>query len=325
MMTDTPQAFWITGPGQGELRPVSVAPPGPGEVEIETSYSAVSRGTEALVFNGRVPPSEYERMRAPFQEGSFPAPVKYGYINVGRVARGSQELLGREVFCLYPHQTRYVVPAEAVTVIPSEVPASRAVLAANLETAVNGVWDGAPNVGDRVAVVGAGTVGCLAAWLAAGQRAAEVELIDIDAGKSDAAAALGVPFSVPDSARGDADLVIDASGSAAGLSLALELAGFEATVVALSWYGAGPVALPLGQSFHSRRLKLVSSQVAHIAGSQRSRWDHQRRMALVMRLLENAELDALISGESAFDELPAKMKQLASGSNGTLCHRIRYQ
>lgn len=324
MTSETARAFWITKPGYGEIKSVTLAEPGPDDVEIETHYTGISRGTEALVFNGKVPRSEYTRMRAPFQEGDFPAPVKYGYVNVGRVTHGSDAILGRNVFCLYPHQTRFVVPAEAVMVIPDGVPPARAVLAANLETAVNGLWDAVPRAGDRVAVVGAGTVGCLAAWLAVGQRGVEVELIDIDPGKAAVASALGVTFATPGQATAEADLVIEASGSAAGLRLALELAGFEARIVELSWFGAEPVELPLGEAFHSRRLKLIASQVAHIPSDQRARWDHARRMALVMRLLENSVLDRLITGESRFDELPDVMRQLAESGEGSLCHRVTY-
>jgi threonine dehydrogenase-like Zn-dependent dehydrogenase len=294
-------------------------------VEVCTHYSAISRGTEALVFAGRVPSSEYERMRAPFQEGTFPAPVKYGYINVGTVTRGSDDCVGRTVFCLYPHQTRYIVPADAVTIVPDDVPAERAVLAANLETAVNGAWDGAPRSGDRVAVVGAGTVGCLIAWLVAGQKGTDVELIDIDPRKADAAHALGVSFRPSGQASADADLVFHASGTAEGLGLALELAGFESRIVEMSWFGVEPVGLRLGGAFHSKRLQLVSSQVGHIARSQRSRWDHSRRMDLVMRLLASPELDALITEESAFEALPELMQSLATDGGGTLCHRIAYR
>ena len=264
-------------------------------------------------------------MRAPFQEGSFPSPVKYGYINVGRVTRGSDDLLGRNVFCLYPHQTRYVVPVQAATVIPDAVPAERAVLAANLETAVNGIWDASPQAGDRIAIVGAGAVGCLVAWLAAGQRGSQVELIDIDPHKAAVASALGVSFLAPEQATRDADLVIDASGTADGLRLAVELGGFEAKIVVMSWFGTESVALPLGEAFHSKRLQLVSSQVGWIANKQRGRWDYARRMGLVMHLLENAELDALITSESPFEELPQLMSKLSAGGAGSLCHRIAYR
>jgi hypothetical protein len=324
MAAQKARALWITGRGQSEIRAEKLAAPSAGEVSVRALYSGISRGTETLVFEGRVPPSEFARMRAPFQAGDFPAPVKYGYSSVGVVEEGPDELRGRAVFCLYPHQTRYVVPAAAVTPLPEIVPPARAVLAANLETAVNAVWDAAPRVGDRVAVVGAGTVGALCAWLAAGIRGCAVELIDIDARKAAVATALGLPFKRPDDAARDADVVIHASGSEAGLATALELAGFEATVLEVSWFGEARPKVALGEAFHSRRLKLESSQVGTIGPAQRSRWTPQRRLRLVLALLAEPALDSLISGESRFDDLPAVLARLATGREYTLCERIAY-
>jgi threonine dehydrogenase-like Zn-dependent dehydrogenase len=271
-----------------------------------------------------VPDSERERMRAPFQAGDFPAPVKYGYCNVGIVEQGPAEVRGRHVFCLYPHQTHYVVPVGALHPLPDGVPPARAVLAANLETAVNALWDAAPRIGDRIAVVGAGTVGCLTAWLAERVIGAEVELVDIDERKAAAARALGVAFRTPAAARREADLVMHTSGTGAGLATALALAGLEASVIELSWYGDEAPVVPLGGAFHSRRLTLKSSQVGAVAAAQRSRWSFTRRMQLVMQLLVNAELDTLVTGESPFDELPAVLARLAASPEYTLCHRIVY-
>ena len=320
-MTDA--AFWIVEPGRGEIRAERVPAPGADEVVVRTLFSGVSRGTEALVFAGAVPEKERERMRAPFQAGDFPAPVKYGYSSVGIVDEGPAALRGRAVFCLYPHQTRYVVPAAAVHVLPDGVPPARAVLAASLETAVNGMWDAAPRLGDRVAIVGAGAVGCLVAWLAA-RGGCDVELVDVDARKAEAAQRLGVAFKTPANATRDADLVVHASGAPAGLATALELAAFEATVLELSWYGARRAEVALGEAFHSRRLTLKSSQVGAIAPAQRSRWSTRRRMELVLRLLADERLDSLISGESSFEELPELLARLATSPGYTLCHRIRY-
>jgi threonine dehydrogenase-like Zn-dependent dehydrogenase len=318
------RAFWVAEPGRGEIRAEALPSPAAGEALVRTLYTGVSRGTEALVFKGKVPPSERERMRAPFQAGDFPAPVKYGYCNVGVVEQGPAELVGRRVFCLYPHQDRYVVPVGALHVLPDDLPPARAVLAANLETAVNALWDAAPRVGDRIAVVGAGTVGCLTAWLATRIVGAEVELIDVDERKATAAAALGVPFRAPAAARGDVDVVVHTSGSAPGLATALALAGFEATVVELSWYGDDAPPVPLGGAFLSRRLTLRSSQVGAVAAAQRARWNYARRMQLVLRLLQSAELDALVTGESPFDELPAVLARLATSPGYTLTHRVVY-
>jgi hypothetical protein len=298
--------------------------PEPDEVVVRALFSGVSRGTEALVYQGRVPVSEHERMRAPFQAGTFPAPVKYGYSSVGTVERGPVNLEGRRVFTLFPHQTRYVVPAGAVSVLPDSVPSERAVLAANLETAINGVWDARPHVGDRVTVVGGGTVGCLVAWIAGRIEGCDVELVDVNPQRAAIARALGVRFADPASARGEADVVVHASGSTSGLDLALRLAAFEATIVEMSWYGDGAVPVALGQGFHARRLTLKSSQVGHIATTQRARWDSARRMQLALGMLADAALDVLITSESEFEALPVVMGQLATAPGDTLCHRIRY-
>jgi len=315
------RAFWITGPGAGELRDEPLPRPGPGDVVVETLYSGISRGTESLVLHGRVPESEHERMRAPHQAGSFPFPVKYGYLSVGRVVDGA--LAGQTVFCLHPHQTRYVVPAGDVIALPDGVPPTRAVLAGNLETAINGVWDAGLGLGDRVAVVGGGVVGCAVAYLAARVIGCEVELIDVQPSRARVASALGVAFSTPASARGDADLVVHASGTPSGLATALSLAGVEATVLELSWYGDRAVELPLGGAFHSRRLTLRSSQVGGLPARQRARWTLRRRLTLALSLLADPVLDVLIDGECAFDELPVILPRVAGASG--LCHRVRYQ
>lgn len=316
-------AFWVVGAGEGQIRDEPLAPHTGRTVVVRTVYSGISRGTESLVFHGHVPTSEHQRMRAPFQAGEFPWPVKYGYAAVGVVEQGTPELVGRGVFVLHPHQTRFVVPVDAVHPLPPEVPAARAVLAANLETAVNGVWDSGLHVGDRVAVVGAGVVGCLVGWIAA-RAGADVQLIDVNPKREPIAKALGLAFAAPQGAVHDADVVFHASGSSEGLDLALRLAGFESTVVEMSWYGTRVVSMPLGEAFHARRLTLKSSQVGHVALAQRPRWTHRRRMELALSWLSDPALDVLITGESDFADLPNTMAQLTASGSDALCHRIRY-
>lgn len=318
------RAFWLTTPGQGEIRVETLNAPGPNEAQVQTLYTGISRGTESRVFRGEAPPSQYQAMRAPFQQGEFPAPVKYGYCNVGVVEVGPTDLRGKIVFCLFPHQDRYVVPAVALTPIPAPIPPGRAVLAANLETALNALWDAAPRLGDRITVIGAGVVGCLIARLVNRLPGCVVQLVDVDIGKESVANQLGVRFVLPEQAQPEQDIVIHASGSPAGLAAALSLAGFEATVLEVSWFGAQPVSLPLGEAFHSQRLTLRSSQVGSIATAQRSRWNYRRRMATVMDLLDDSVLDALISGESPFADLPQVMAELSQNPGGVLCHRIVY-
>jgi len=324
-------ACWVVAPGRAELRTEALPPRADGQVRVCTLHSAISRGTEGLVLRGEVPASEYKRMRAPFQAGDFPWPVKYGYVNVGRVEAGPAALLGRTVFCLHPHQTLFQVPVDAVLPVPHGVPAGRAVLAALLETAINALWDAAPRVGDRIAVVGGGTLGLLVAWLAARVPGCTVQVVDTVPARAEVAAALGAGFALPADATPDADLVVHTSGAAAGLATALRLAGFEATVLELSWYGSRAVEVPLGQAFHSLRLVLKSSQVGSVAAAQRPRWSRRRRLALALSLLNDPVLDVLITHRSPFADLPQVLAGLgsppgheASSDSGTLCHRIDY-
>jgi hypothetical protein len=318
------RAFWVAAPGRGEIRAERLRPLAPGELLVRARASAISRGTETLVFRGEVPQSEWRRMRCPFQEGEFPAPVKYGYAVAGIVEDGPLEHCGRRVFCLHPHQDRFIVPEDAVVAIPDDVPERRATLAANMETAVNGLWDGMPGPGDRIAVVGAGVVGALVAALAARLPGAEVELIDIDPSRAALATAFGCHFAGPQQACGEADLVVHASGAADGLATALAVAGFEATVVEMSWYGTRVVPLALGGAFHSRRLSLRSSQVGAVPSGRRERWSHRRRLTLALSLLRDPLFDLLLSGESDVAELPDLMPRLALSSKGVLCHTVRY-
>ncbi|HWM56296.1 MAG TPA: zinc-binding alcohol dehydrogenase [Pseudonocardia sp.] len=318
------RSFWLRTPGVGEIRTGPLSLPGPADVLVRTLYSGVSRGTEALVFRGEVPQSQYTAMRAPFQNGEFPGPVQYGYLSVGRVEQGPADLLGRTVFCLFPHQDRYVVPASAVVPVPAEVPAARAVLAGAVETALNATWDAGPLIGDRIAVIGAGMIGASVAALLAGLPAARVQLVDVDPERAAVARTLGVEFRTPEQADGDCDLVLHASATAAGLARALELLGPEGEVIELSWFGDRTVSLPLGAAFHSRRLGIRASQVGSVASARRARRSHADRLAIALRLLAEPRFDALITGESAFDELPTIMPRLASGELPALCHRIVY-
>jgi threonine dehydrogenase-like Zn-dependent dehydrogenase len=320
----TARALWLEPPGRAAIYAEALPEPGPDELRVRTRYSAVSRGTETLVYSGAVPASEYARMRAPFQAGTLPGPVKHGYANVGVVEAGPDAWRGRSVFCLYPHQTRYVVPADAVIALPETVPTARAVLAANMETAVNALWDGGPRVGDRISVVGAGVIGCLIAGLCANLPGVRVELVDIDPDRAAVAAALGVAFALPENAAASRDLVFHASTHSEGLNTALALAGREAEIIELSWYGTRVPAVNLGGSFHSQRLALRASQVGTVAPARAARWSHERRLALAVELCASAWLDALFAPNADFATLPEVMARLADPADRTLCQRIVY-
>jgi len=316
------RSLWYVAPGRAEIREETLPQPAAGELRVCTLHSAISRGTEHLVQAGRVPPSEYERMRAPAMAGQFPFPVKYGYAAVGRVETG--ELSGQTVFSLYPHQCAFNIARDAAIPLPEGVTPQRAVLAANMETALNAVWDAAAAPADRIAVVGAGVVGVLVSYLCGRMAGAEVTLIDIDSSRATIAEALGVRFAQPPKAPHDCDIVFHTSGNAQGLASALELAGDEASIIEMSWYGSGTVGLALGGAFHSRRLKLISSQVGQVAPSHRPRWTYRRRLTAALALLADPKLDALLAPAVAFDDLPAELPRILKPGSGVLCQIVNY-
>ena len=315
-------SFWIEDPGSGSLRTEDLAAPAPGEVLVRTLYTGISRGTESLVYRGEVPEAERDRMRAPFQAGDFPAPVKYGYLNVGVVESGAPGLEGATVFTLFPHQSAFVVPASAVTVVPAGVPPRRAVLAGAVETAVNILWDAAPLVGDRITVVGAGMIGCSVARLARGIPGVDVTVVDVDADKAEVCERLEVPFASPADAPRERDIVIDTSGSEAGLQLAIDSAAIEGEIIEASWFGDRAVRIDLGGAFHSRRLRIRSSQVGMVAPRRRATRANADRLALALELLRDPAFDALLTGESSWRDLPEAMAAVADGSSPGLCHTI---
>jgi threonine dehydrogenase-like Zn-dependent dehydrogenase len=317
-------ALWFTGPRQAALKPAFVARLQSDELLVRAVVSGISRGTESLVFQGLVPDSEQARMRCPFQEGEFPFPVKYGYAMVGIVEDGPAERIGETVLCLHPHQTRFAIPRGAAFPVQPETTAQRAVLAPQMETALNALWDAAPRAGDRIAVVGGGVIGCLVAYLCARMPGCSVILIDPDESRRRIATALGVAFATPDETLpGNNDLVFHASGTAGGLQTALSLAGFEASVIELSWYGTTLVPVQLGAAFHSQRLLLRSSQVGTVAPDRRARWNHARRLTLALSLTADPRLDILLDSTVLFEDLPEALPEIL-GKAGALCVRIIY-
>lgn len=321
-------AFWTVAPGKGELRSARMEAGGSGLATVETRFSCVSRGTERVVYEGRVPVSEYERMRCPFQEGDFPGPVKFGYMNVGVVTVGPAELIERSVFALFPHQDRFQIAPDDLVPVPDGIPPARAAIAAQMETALNASWDADPEEGSSIAVVGAGVVGLLVAWELARAPGAKVIVVDTDPRKQPYADDLGLEFATPDAAgdtwSGRAGLVVHASGNPAGLRLALELAAFEARVLELSWYGDAEVALPLGQAFHARRLTLQSSQVGAVSPRYRGKISHRERLRMALSRLEDPVFDALLTGSTRFADMPVAMADILGGKEPQLCHLIDY-
>ncbi len=310
-------ALWCIGDSKAELRQASV---GEG-VLVENVYSGISRGTERLVFEGQIPKSEFERMRCFGQQGDFSFPVKFGYCSVVRVLEG--ELAGKHAFTLYPHQQKFRTATEKLHLLPEGLPAERAVLAANMETALNVAWDSEASAGDRVVVIGAGVLGLLVGYLLNKMPATDVTVIDKNKNRAALAKKLQLKFAEPENSPNDCDLVINTSASSEGLGQAIEIAGNQAKIIEASWHGTKEVSLQLGEAFHSRRLSLISSQVGQIPESKRARWDYRRRMSVALGLLEDPLLDVLISGESEFENLAHQYSEILHNPE-TLCHRVRY-
>jgi len=321
------RALWTVAPGGAEIRTHDLAAPAPDQALVVTRASGISRGTERLVFTGRVPESQWPAMRAPLQYGDFPHPVSYGYAAVGVVRDGPAALRDRRVFCLHPHHDAFLAPAAMCVPVPDAVPDRRAVMAANMETAVNVLWDARPLVGERVLVVGAGVVGLLTAFLLARMPGIDLAVCDVDASRRGIVESFGARFCAPSDAPGDRDLVIHASASEAGLQLALARCGFEGRVVEASWFGDRAVALPLGEAFHAKRLALVSTQVGAVAPAMRGRRTHGQRLALALDLLADARLDALLGPDIPFAELPARIGAVLlpePGAPQPLCPIVTY-
>ena len=324
----TARALWTIAPGRCEIREVTLPPRAPDQALVRARVTGISRGTERLVLMGRVPESEHAAMRCPLQAGDFPFPVKYGYAAVGEVEDGPDHLRGRRVFCLHPHQDRFLAPASMCIPLPDGVPDARAVLAANMETAVNVLWDARPLAGERALVIGAGVVGLLVAFLLSRMPGMEVAVCDLDPRRRAVAEALGATFTAPEDAPGERDLIIHASADPAGLRHALALCAFEGRIVEASWFGTREATLPLGEAFHAKRLSIVSTQVGAVSPAMRGRRTHAERMALALSLLADARLDALVGPATRFEDLPGAMPGLLNPPPGEvppLCPLVTYR
>ncbi|UKA63322.1 zinc-binding alcohol dehydrogenase [Arthrobacter sp. FW306-04-A] len=322
--TQTALAYWTVGPCQGELRREELPAPSQGQALVRALYSGISRGTELVVHEAHVPARIAKAMRAPYQTGDFPGPVKFGYLSVGVVEEGSEDWVGQNVFCLHPHQDRYVVPIESLTRIPDGVPPRRAVLTGIAEIALNALWEAGPRLGDRIAVVGAGLVGGMTAALLRSFSLERLQLVETDPGKRGFVESLGVEFVLPNDAKQDCDIVFHCSATDEGLARSLQLVGDEGEIIELSWYGNRAVSLPLGEDFHARRLSIRASQVGVVARSRRHRRTSSERLQLAVSLLQDPVFDAFLTGESEFGELPGVFDGLENGELDDLCHVIAY-
>lgn len=291
--------LWFEAPRAARLRDAAPLVAGPGEIVARAIASGISRGTELLLYRGEGP--------TPFDPsmGAATYPCRYGYAWVGEVTSagdGAGLGIGQRIFALAPHGDEHRADARSVRAIPDGIPATRATLAANLETGVNAAWDARVGLGDRALVVGGGVVG-LACALAAARSGADVTVVEPAGHRRDAALAIGAARAVATDGELDGrfDVVFEVTGRPESLTSAIERAADEARVVIASFYGARIAPVPLGDAFHRRRLSLVSSQVSRIPPERAARWDHARRFELVLALLQDARLDAMIDPPRPFE------------------------
>ena len=313
MPEQTSLSVWFPSAREVELRSETVPDVGPEEVRLEAIASAISHGTEMLVYRGQVP--DGLDLDLPTLRGSFNFPIKYGYASVGRVVEAGARVTclarGDAAFVHHPHQSTYVVPATMPVRLAGDLDPTLGVFLANVETATNVVVDAAPRLGERVAVFGQGVVGLLITQLLRRTGVSQIIVVEPVARRRELACDVGADVALGAHSAAEAirdltdglgvDLAIEASGSPAALDPALDALAFGGTCVVCSWYGTKPVELKLGGAFYRRRLRIVSSQVSTIDAGLQPRWTHQRRLSLARDLLPNLKLSSLISHRIPFE------------------------
>lgn len=290
---------------------------------IKTLFTAISPGTEYLVYSGGVPKKLYVEMRCPYMGGDFSFPIKYGYSLVGQVLDGPTSLKGKLIHTLHPHQDYARISAEDVYVIPDGISPQRATLASNMETALNAIWDSGVNIGDKVLIVGFGIIGSLIARILSFIPQVEVDVLDVQPAKITLIEQLG--FSIyKEEKEKKYDLAFHTSGSGPGLQTSINNVGLEGKIIETSWYGDKEVNLCLGETFHSQRKLIISSQVSHLPACKSARWDYKRRKEVVFQLLLHPEFDAHITHTIAFHNLPKLFQSLKKNRCQELSYLVYY-
>ena len=318
----TAQSFWVNkkrGSIKKELLNQSL---GNDELLVKAYYSGISYGTEKIVHDSQVPANQYEFMRAPHQVGEFNKEVKYGYLSVGKVVVGPKSMMNKMVYTMFPHQSMYILKSSLATLIPSHIPYKRALLTANMETAINAMWDSQPSIGDNTYVIGAGIVGILMAYVLSSTFGIKVTVIDNNASKKKLCKFFNIDFENNINCIKDPDIIFECSGNASVLSDLINNSTLETKICILSWYGKQQSKIKMGENCFSRRLEIIFSQVGNITPIQSKKWDNLSRRALALKLLDNKKLDSLIDKqEIKLKELPNFFKK---GNTNGLCKVVKY-
>jgi len=319
------RALWFKAYDHAEILKERLPLLKPGWCKLQTFFSAISPGTERLVYSGDVPENLRQEMKCPYMGGEFPFPVKYGYSLIGKITEGPKQSIGKIVHVLHPHQDQCIVHMEDTFPIPPRVPPPRGTLASNLETAVNAIWDSNVTIGERALLIGFGIVGSLVARLLSFIPGVQLQVVDTNPSKITLAEKMGFEACNPEKVSGNFDLAFHASGSSDGLQLAIDKVGCEGRIIELSWYGTDKVSLSLGGTFHSQRKTIHSSQVSTVSPRQRPRWDRRRRKSLVFKLLERPEFDSHITHSVPFTKLPDLYGKLKAYPTEGLSYLVRYE
>ena len=314
------QSFWIKKKNNSYIKDHSINQAGKNELLIQTKYSGISYGTERVVYTGSVPDSQRELMRCPYQEGNFGSDVKYGYMNIGKVIDGPPGFKGKYVYTLFPHQTYYILDKTEVTLIPESIPLKRCLLTANMETAINGMWDTLPSCGDKILVIGSGVVGFLMAYILKSIPGSEILLVDSDSKKNKYSKLFNINFKN----KYKANIIYECSGNAKILDGLSKHVKDEAIICILSWYGDNISKVKFGEEFLSKRIKIIFSQVSKVSHNRSQYWDNVKRRELAIKMLNDDRLDNLIEKKIIkFSKLPLFFSQM-NNKQSFFCKVVDY-
>ena len=290
-------------------------------VLVKTIYSGISKGTEKLISSKMVSKNQFELMQAPFQKGNFNLPIKYGYINVGKIINGPKNLINKNIFSLYPHQTIYEIPIKNINLLPKDN-LKKYVLVANMETAINIFWDCSANKNDKILIFGLGTVGLLTAFFFKLKNYKKIYVYDSNINKKKYCNLLRLNFINLKQAK-DFNIIINTTSNYKVLEKSMSILVNEGKIVEASWYGSKKGYLSLGDYFHSRRLKLISSQVSKIPNHMKNKYDYKKRLKLAINSLKHKKLEKLITSESNFFNLERDYFKILNNKN-TIMHLVKY-
>ena len=290
-------------------------------VLVKTLYSGISKGTENLVARGKIHKSQFKIMRCPFQDGNFSFPIKYGYINIGEIIDGPISLTGKKIFTLFPHQTVFEISTKNINLIKNKN-AKKYLLTANMETAVNIFWDSQAKKNDRILIVGLGSVGLLTAYFFKLKGYKNLYVSDVNLSKKSIAKKLNLNF-IHYNKINNLDCIINTTSNYDVLNNSFTKLNLDGKIIEASWYGEKVGKLNLGNEFHSKRLRIISSQVSNIPLHMQKKHNYRSRLKIAINALNDDKLLLLINSVSKFENLEKNYISILKDKN-IIIHAIKY-